>query len=112
MYNPPVEAISPTLPPPPPPPPPAPPPNSAQQNANSPETFAGAAAAAATETNDKQDEAVINVDSYSCSNKPTELIDLLIKIEDEIRKTDQQIQQLKKKQVRGIEMFDCGSSTA
>lgn len=51
------------------------------------------------EINDKEDEAVINLDSNDFSNNPSELTDLLTKIDDEIRKADQQIQSLRKKQV-------------
>lgn len=51
------------------------------------------------EVNDKQDEAVISLDSSNLSNNPSELVDLLTKIEDEIRKSDQQIEQLRKKKV-------------
>lgn len=90
-----MENISPTLPPAPPPPPPAPPPTTttvhSQISSHSPEP--------SSEVVDKQDEAVISLDSNNYSNNPSELVDLLMKIEDEIRKTDQQIQQLRKKQV-------------
>lgn len=52
------------------------------------------------ELSDKQDEAVINIDSNNFSNNPNELMELLGKVEEELRRADQQIHALKKKQVQ------------